>query len=244
MKILCIADTETRELWDFWDTAGRRRTEGVQLILSAGDLRAEYLEFFVTMLGVPCLYVRGNHDTRYHKRPPEGCLCIEGKVACIYEDPETGRAVVMEESVTDEVRARTRAKLAARVRSMKDGDGSSIIRVAGLGGSRRYHDGPDMYTEREMARRVRRLERRFDSSLPAAGDVSILLTHAPCFGHGDMEDLPHTGFACFNSLLERKDFDYQIYGHVHMEYGMFKRELQHPAGTGLINVSGMYILEI
>lgn len=34
-----------------------------------------------TMTTVPVLYVRGNHDDKYEKYPPEGCICIED---CIY----------------------------------------------------------------------------------------------------------------------------------------------------------------
>lgn len=59
MKILLVADEELRELWDHWDHVGKSRTEGVELILSAGDIKPYYLEFLVTMLNVPCLYVRG-----------------------------------------------------------------------------------------------------------------------------------------------------------------------------------------
>lgn len=37
-----------------------------------GDLKAEYLEFLVTMGKSPVLYVPGNHDSRYVERPPRG----------------------------------------------------------------------------------------------------------------------------------------------------------------------------
>lgn len=77
MKILAIADIEETALWDLWTP---RRTEGVELILSCGDLRPEYLEFLVTVVNVPLLYVRGNHDSEHNKREPEGCICIDGKV--------------------------------------------------------------------------------------------------------------------------------------------------------------------
>lgn len=35
MKILAVADEESRSLWDFYD---RSKLEGVELILSCGDL--------------------------------------------------------------------------------------------------------------------------------------------------------------------------------------------------------------
>ena len=81
MKILAIADEPSKALWDFYDPA---RLEGVDLILSAGDLPANYLSFLVTMAHCPVLYVRGNHDTKYDRKPPEGCECIEDKLY-VYE---------------------------------------------------------------------------------------------------------------------------------------------------------------
>ncbi len=52
--------------------------QGVDLVLSCGDLPPEYLEYIVSMLNVPMFYVLGNHD---HDRPePEGGENIDGRV--------------------------------------------------------------------------------------------------------------------------------------------------------------------
>jgi len=74
-------------------------------------------------------------------------------------------------------------------------------------------------------------------------DFDILLTHAPCRGYGDMEDLPHRGFECFNYLLNKYSPQLHCYGHVHQEYGDLKRRMQHPSGTLLINCSGHQIID-
>ena len=47
------------------------------MILSSGDLKAEYLSFLVTMARCPVLYIHGNHDGDYQQNPPEGCDCID-----------------------------------------------------------------------------------------------------------------------------------------------------------------------
>ncbi|MCM1190567.1 MAG: metallophosphoesterase [bacterium] len=77
MKILAIADEESKLLWDFFD---KRLLEGVDLIISCGDLDPRYLSFLVTLSSVPVLYVHGNHDGKYASIPPEGCVCIEDTV--------------------------------------------------------------------------------------------------------------------------------------------------------------------
>ena len=56
MKILLIADHEDKALWDYWSKQTQDRLADVNLILSAGDLDADYLEFLVTMLNVPLVY--------------------------------------------------------------------------------------------------------------------------------------------------------------------------------------------
>ena len=77
MKILAIADEESKYLWDFYE---RGKLEDIDLILSAGDLAPEYLTFLVTMASVPVLYVHGNHDDKYAYKPPEGCICIDDSI--------------------------------------------------------------------------------------------------------------------------------------------------------------------
>ena len=77
MKILLLADQEESTLWEHLD---RRKLEGVDLVLSCGDLTPEYLEFLTCFTPAPILYVHGNHDTKYEHRPPEGCVCIDGKL--------------------------------------------------------------------------------------------------------------------------------------------------------------------
>lgn len=77
MKILALSDHEVPWLWDYLD---RRRLEGVDLILSCGDLDPRYLSFIVTFAHAPLLYVHGNHDDRYAATPPEGCICVENRI--------------------------------------------------------------------------------------------------------------------------------------------------------------------
>ena len=73
------------------------------------------------------------------------------------------------------------------------------LRILGLGGSMKYRNGTFMHTERQMAWRV------WKASWKARlhGGFDILVTHAPCQGYGDMEDLPHRGFETFVKLLDR-----------------------------------------
>lgn len=77
MRILAISDIESPYFWDFFE---KKKLADIDLILSAGDLRPEYLSFLVTMSRAPVLYVHGNHDTQYRRKPPEGCICVDDQV--------------------------------------------------------------------------------------------------------------------------------------------------------------------
>ena len=204
MKILLVADREERALWGAWSEDMRQRLSDVSLILSAGDLDPAYLEFLVTMLNVPLVYVRGNHDGCYDEKPPEGCISADGRII-----------------------------------------EAAGLRIMGLGGSMRYRPGdPDMYTEAEMRRRTRPLQLRMAAdSLAGRGGIDILLTHAPCRGYGDMEDIPHRGFKCFHKILEKYHPKYFVHGHMHFSYNYSqKRETEHN-DVMVINAYERYLLE-
>ena len=77
MKILLVSDEESAYLWDHYQPG---RLDGIDLIISCGDLSPHYLSFLVTMGRAPVLYVHGNHDGKYAACPPEGCECIEDRI--------------------------------------------------------------------------------------------------------------------------------------------------------------------
>ena len=83
MKILAVSDVECPALWDYYRP---ERVAGVDLIISCGDLKREYLEFLVTMTNKPVLYVPGNHDKGYVTAPPEGCELYNDPVYQYTED--------------------------------------------------------------------------------------------------------------------------------------------------------------
>ena len=114
------------------------------------------------------------------------------------------------------------------------------IRVLGLGGCIRYNPGPYQYTEQEMEKRVKRVERK----IRKAGGVDIIITHAPPRGYGDAEDNAHRGFACFLPLMDKYHPRYLIHGHVHQSYGHnLPRQIQY-GDTTVFNAVGYHVLDI
>ncbi len=80
MKILLVSDVEDPYLWDNFEPD---RYRDVDLVISCGDLKPDYLSFLVTLIHAPLLYVPGNHDGCYEKLPPEGCENIDGRLVTV-----------------------------------------------------------------------------------------------------------------------------------------------------------------
>lgn len=90
------------------------------------------------------------------------------------------------------------------------------LRILGLGGSYRYRNGSNMYTEKQMRRRIRRLWFK----LRRHKGFDILLTHAPARHLNDFDSLSHRGFECFLELLEKYKPKCFVHGHIHQSYGV------------------------
>ena len=115
------------------------------------------------------------------------------------------------------------------------------LRIGGLGGSCRYKPGSFMYTEEEMAKRLKKLEKQ----VRRAGGIDVFVTHTPAAGYGDLEDLAHRGFTCFNTFMEEYHPRYLVHGHVHPSYDIhLQRQMVHPSGTVMLNCVGYVMLEI
>ncbi len=105
------------------------------------------------------------------------------------------------------------------------------LRILGLGGSYRYRDGANMYTEQQMRRRILRLY----FQLQRHHGFDILLTHAPARHINDFDTLPHRGFECFAELLDRYQPTYFVHGHIHRNYGMNIPQRSLYGSTTIIN---------
>lgn len=196
MKILFIADEESKLYWDYFK---KEYFEDIDIIVSCGDLKASYLSFLSTMLPVPVLYVHGNHDDKYDRNPPEGCICIEDRV---FE--------------------------------------YNGVRFLGLGGSNRYKPGVNQYTEKQMAKRIKKLRWKLFRSK----GFDVLVTHSPAKGFHDDVDECHKGFDAFYGLIDKYKPKYFVHGHVHLNYGrQFVRE-DMIGETKVINAFEKYIIEI
>ncbi len=188
VRVLAVSDVVDEALSA--DVTGIRDAE---LILACGDLPFEYLGSLMNRLDVPLVFVPGNHDPDVAGyRLSRGGLTLQAGLPA--RPPWPDGAINADGRVLD----------------------VAGLRIAGLGGSPRYSPGPNQYTERQQARRGRRLAARAWLRRPrgAARAVDILLTHAPPRGVGDAADPPHQGFPILNALTRWLRPALLLHGHV------------------------------
>ncbi|MBQ6986825.1 MAG: metallophosphoesterase [Oscillibacter sp.] len=113
------------------------------------------------------------------------------------------------------------------------------IRILGLGGSFRYREGDNMYTEFQMELRIRRLWLQ----LRKYRGFDILLTHAPARYINDFDSMSHRGFVCFRKLLERYRPRYFLHGHIHRTYGVHIPRQSRFEDTTVINAFEHFAFE-
>jgi hypothetical protein len=189
VRILALADEVNEALY----APENLRRAAPELAVSCGDLPFDYLEYVVTMLNVPLLYVPGNHDPDLGARSELEALGLPPiEMAAGWTDrPAPGPLGA--------------TNVDGRVEVARG------LRVGGLGGSVRYRAGPNQYTQAQMRRRARLLALR----ARLRGGLDLLVTHAPPLGVGDEEDPAHTGFAAFHWLAGRLKPRLLVHGHVH-----------------------------
>ncbi|MET0134131.1 MAG: metallophosphoesterase [Kibdelosporangium sp.] len=213
-RVLTVSDEIVETLWT--DQVHRH---SVDLVLAAGDLPFDYLEYLANALDRPCVLVPGNHDVDlggYHRSRG---LWLRGGFPTRWPGPQ----------------------------GWVDSDGRVVdaagLRIAGLGGSIRYGTGPNQWTERQQARRASALARTARRRYRRDGrGVDVLLTHSPPRGVGDREDAPHRGFDCLHDAVRRMRPTMLLHGHIH-PHGERLTE-QRLDTTRVVNTVGYKILDI
>ena len=114
------------------------------------------------------------------------------------------------------------------------------LRIAGLGGSFKYREGKNTFTEAEMEKRVRKLRR----AIRRHGGIDILVTHAPARGLNDFDSITHRGFEAFVHFMEKYHPAYLVHGHIHKNYGVHIPQRSEWNGTTIINAYEHCIFQV
>jgi Icc-related predicted phosphoesterase len=217
MKILCISDQIDPLVYS---SAIKDRFADVDLVLSAGDLPMDYLEFIVSSLNKPLLFVFGNHNLeeyRYYGAAGTDFINWDDAVRMCHSSG------------------------AVHVGFKVHREGGLII--AGLGGSMKYNRGENQYTDFQMKWAIFKLipglliNRIFRGRF-----LDILLTHASPLGIHDKTDPCHRGFKAFLWFMKVFKPKYLIHGHIHL-YDLSAVRTTMYQDTLVLNAYSHYVVD-
>ncbi|MDR2541937.1 MAG: metallophosphoesterase [Treponema sp.] len=216
MKILCISDQIDPQIYS---NNIKERFSDIDFILSAGDLPLDYLDFIISSLNKPLFFVFGNHHTEELKH--------FRKISNLTHDQD------------NEVYYSCGA---VHVGSKIKTNGKTII--MGLGGSIRYNNGLNQFTDFQMYIEIFKLIPRLLWNRIFNGRyVDILLTHAPPKGIHDKNDHCHLGFKSFLWFMKAFKPKFLVHGHIHL-YDLSDVRCTKYENTTIVNAFNHYIINM
>ncbi|MFQ3620495.1 MAG: metallophosphoesterase [Spirochaetales bacterium] len=219
MKILCISDHVDPLVYT---GTIKERFNDIDLVLSAGDLPMEYLGFISATLNRPIIFVFGNHNLK--------SLTLFNKKISLYSSISQ-----FDSELQNTYGATYTGWKVTRIKGLL---------IAGLGGSMRYNNGENQYTDFQMYLKILKLlPSLIWNKLRYGRFLDILLTHAAPFGIHDQPDLCHRGFRAFLWFMRVFKPRYLIHGHIHL-YDLNSKRIDRYYETEIVNAYDHYVIEI
>jgi len=214
LKILCISDQIDPQVYS---PKIKERFADVDLILSAGDLPMDYLDFIISSLNKPLFFVFGNHHT---------------------EDLRHYKKLWNTQMLQDDSNYLGCGAIHLGTKIKTEGD----FILAGLGGCMRYNNGFNQYTDFEMFIEITKLIPRLIWNRIFKGRyVDVLLTHAPPKGIHDKNDRCHLGFKAYLWFMKVFKPKFLVHGHIHL-YDLTDIRSTTWKKTTVINAYSHYVI--
>ncbi len=217
MKILCVSDQIDPLVYS---SGAKDYFKDIDMVLCAGDLAMEYIDYIVTTLNVPTYFVFGNHNLEEFG---------------FYHPSESQSHIVHHETLKY-----CHGAIYAGFRVHKSGK----ILIAGCSGSMRYNTGMCQYSNSQMLfRLIKMIPRLIFNKIRYGRYLDIFLTHASPLGIHDKEDLCHKGFSSYVWFLKKFKPRFMVHGHIHL-YDSQETRVSQLDTTTIVNAFSHYTIEI
>ena len=233
MKILCVSDYVDPLIYN---QNVKHVFSDIDLILCAGDLPMDYIDFIVTVFNKPTYFVFGNHDLKeyhlYHKDiriensrfPKNYDQAVHGHGATylgfktfvnenlVFEEPDTGK--------------------------------KTPLLIAGTSGTLKYNNGLCQFSEFQMKLKLLKMvPKLIINKIKYGRYLDIFMTHASPRHIHDHEDPCHLGFECYNWFLRRFKPTYMVHGHIHL-YDLREERIGQYYNSTVVNAYAHYVIEL
>ncbi|MCQ2585895.1 MAG: metallophosphoesterase [Treponema sp.] len=234
MKILCVSDAIDPMIYN---QNAREIFPDIDLILCAGDLPMDYIDFIVSVFNKPTYFVFGNHNLKEFKYYDKSELSNLTAARAIQDTSSSHAHGGQYLGFTSEVNHEL--SFIDPVTGKK-----TPLLIAGVPGSMKYNNGQNQYTDGQMKRRLLRMVPRLLYNKWRYGRyLDIFLTHATPRHIHDKEDPCHKGFESMNWFVEKFKPTFMVHGHIHL-YDMREERIGKYWDTVIVNAYAHTVIEL
>ena len=233
MKILCVSDFVDPLVYN---SRVKEVFPDIDLILCAGDLPMDYIDFIVTVFNKPTYFIFGNHNLKefhhYHK---------SAKLETHQEFSKYGEITHGHGATYIGFKTERNYNLcyADPVTNKK-----TPLLIAGASGSSKYNKSLNQYTDFQMKLRlIKMIPKLLFNKLKYGRYLDIFLTHATPRKIHDKEDPCHIGFPCYNWFIKKFKPTYMVHGHIHL-YDLREERIGKYDETTIVNAYAHCIINL
>lgn len=232
MKILCVSDYVDPLIYN---PKVKEIFPDIDLILCAGDLPMDYIDFIVSVFNKPTYFVFGNHNLKdyhyYHKSANP-----EATPAGHYGDVSHAHGAIY---------AGFKSFVNHQLSFTDPATGKKTpLLIAGTSGTCKYNKGLNQFSDFEMKLKlIKLLPKLFINKVKYGRYLDIFLTHATPRHFHDHEDPCHVGFPCYNWFLQKIKPTYMVHGHIHL-YDLREERIGKFDETTVVNAYAHCIIEL
>ncbi len=243
MNILCVSDLIDPLIYN---SNAHNNFPDVDVILCAGDLPMDYIDFIVSVFNKPTYFIFGNHDLKefhyYHGKRDTITHSNSNPNNGIFSSP-TCEATNLEFNHGAIYAGFKNLILKDFVIKNRRGKPTPLL-ITGISGSRKYNNGLNQYTDFQMYLHLfALLPRLFMNKILYGRYTDIFLTHATPLNIHDHKDPCHVGFKPFNWFLKKFKPRYMVHGHIHL-YDQREERVGDYGNTTIVNAYAHYVLSI
>ena len=234
MKILCVSDYVDPLIYN---QNVKEAFSDIDLILCAGDLPMDYVDFIVTVFNKPTYFIFGNHNLKefpyYHR---EAHTTSSARMVHEYADTSHAHgATYLGFKLFEDNRFEIKDPVSGK---------KTPLLIAGCSGSMKYNKGMSQYSDFQMKLKLLKLVPRLILNKIKYGRyLDIFMTHASPRKIHDHEDPCHIGFECYNWFIQKYKPTYMVHGHIHL-YDMREERIGKYFDTTVVNAYAHCVIEL
>ena len=234
MKILCVSDQIDPLIYNH---NAKKNFPDIDLILCAGDLPMDYIEYIVSVFNKPTYFVFGNHNLKefkyYHG--------IKQRVSSPFDPFVTFNSI--DNSINHGATYAGFKVIKNKNLPILHNNRITPLLIAGISGSIKYNNGLNQYTDTQMKLRILlMLPKLILNKILYGRYLDIFLTHATPYKVHDHDDPCHTVFSSFNWFVERFKPKYMVHGHIHL-YDQREIRISQYKETTIVNAFAHCIID-